>query len=452
MIEASRELEAELDRLLPGSEFGEGAASLHQDPDRDRLDHDSVDISEEREGRPPGRLELLALPLEIRLHAHSRRARVALAAPAEGAAAVGAGPHRHTRILPWRGHSVDPTCPAPGGRGSMPARISGSTQGEIVKNFKDKIAVVTGGGTGMGRELCRQLAGAGCHIAMCDVSDENMKQTKMLSEAGAPAGLRVTTFVADVSSEEQVNAFRDAVVREHETDYVNLVFNNAGIGGGGSIVAGDREEWDKTFDVCWGGVYYGTRAFLPLLLAAEEGHVINTSSVNGFWASLGPSTAHTAYSAAKFAVKGFTEALVNDFRNNAPHLKASLVMPGHIGTSIIINSGKILGTDPKELPDERLAEARERLGQMGFPIEALTNDQIRQALQERAESFRDDAPMTAAEAATVILDGVRDERWRILIGEDAVVLDELVREAPEEAYEPSFMERLTSRTKWELGS
>ncbi len=318
--------------------------------------------------------------------------------------------------------------------------------------FKDKIAVVTGGGTGMGRELCRQLSAEGCHVAMCDVSDENMAQTKALCEEGAPAGTRVTTFVADVSIEAEMEAFRDDVVREHETDYVNLVFNNAGIGGGGSLIESSREEWEKTFDVCWGGVYYGTRTFLPLLLASEEGHVINTSSVNGFWASLGPQTAHTAYSAAKFAVKGFTEALVNDFRNNAPHLKASVVMPGHIGTSIVINSGKILGRDPKEMPDEEVEEARERLATMGFEVGAVTNDQIRLALQQRAEAFRDEAPMTAAQAAGVILQGVRDERWRILVGDDAVGLDELVRSRPESAYEPEFMEELVRKTNWALGS
>ena len=128
------------------------------------------------------------------------------------------------------------------------------------------------------------------------------------------------------------------MVAEHHTDHVNLLFNNAGVGGGASFVLDDRDEWEKTFAVCWGGVYWGTRTFLPLLLASTEGHIVNTSSVNGFWASLGPGIAHTAYSAAKFAVKGFTEALVTDFRVNAPHLSASVVMPGHVGTSIVINS------------------------------------------------------------------------------------------------------------------
>ena len=84
--------------------------------------------------------------------------------------------------------------------------------------------------------------------------------------------------------------------------------------------------------MCWGGVYNGSRAFMPLLVASDEGHIVNTSSVNGFWAALGPGTPHTAYSAAKFAVKGFTEALIIDLRLNAPHVHASVVMPGHIGT------------------------------------------------------------------------------------------------------------------------
>ena len=316
-----------------------------------------------------------------------------------------------------------------------------------MKSFEGRIAVVTGGGTGMGRELVRQLAGAGAHVAMCDVSQENMAQTQTLC-ASDGAKVRVTTHLADVSIERQVQAFRDEVVAAHRTDHVDLLFNNAGIGGGGSFVS---EEWDKTFDVCWGGVYYCSRAFLPLLLKSREAHLCNTSSVNGFWASLGPRSAHTAYSAAKFAVKGFSEALVNDFRLNAPHIKVSVVMPGHIGTSIVINSGKILGRDPKEMSEAQLEDARARIERAGFPVGGATNDQIRQALVMIGESFRDSAPMTAAEAAKVILDGVRAERWRILVGKDAAILDRMVREAPEEAYEESFMERLQKETPFDLG-
>jgi len=131
-------------------------------------------------------------------------------------------------------------------------------------------------------------------------------------------------------------------------------------------------------------------------------------------------------------------------------VKVSLVMPGHIGTSIIINSARMLGRDPKEMSHEQLAEARASIERLGFEVGGETDDELRALLQQRAEAFRDEAPMTAAEAAKVILDGVREERWRILVGEDARVLDEMVRETPEEAYEASFMERFVARSGWNL--
>jgi NAD(P)-dependent dehydrogenase (short-subunit alcohol dehydrogenase family) len=294
----------------------------------------------------------------------------------------------------------------------------------------------------MGRELVCQLAAEGCHVSMCDVSSENMAETSSLATAGAPAGTRVTSFVADVADEQQLLAFRDHVVAEHHADHVNLLFNNAGVGGGASFVLDDRDEWEKTFAVCWGGVYWGTRTFLPLLLASSEGHIVNTSSVNGFWASLGPGVAHTAYSTAKFAVKGFTEALITDLRLHAPHVKASVVMPGHIGTSIVLNSFKYLGRDPKEMTEEQLAQVRERMGQRGLDLSGASDEDIRNGMQVQAEMFRDNAPMSAAQAATVILDGVRGGEWRILVGEDAKALDALVRQIPGEAYDDSFIERL----------
>ena len=320
-----------------------------------------------------------------------------------------------------------------------------------MERFDGKIAVITGGGTGMGRELARQLAAEGCHIAMCDVSAENMVQTKALC-GRANRSVRVTTHIADVSDEAQVVAFRDAVAREHATQFVHLVFANAGIGGGGSFVRDERAEWDKTFAVCWGGVYNTARAFVPMLVAGPEGHLVNTSSVNGFWASLGPNSAHSAYSSAKFAVKGFSEALINDFRVNAPHVSVSVVMPGHIGTAIVQNSAKVLGRDPKELPEEKLVEARDRMTRMGLPVGGLSPEQIRQALILAGDSFQNDAPMTAAQAAKVILDGVREKRWRILVGQDAQVLDRLVRAAPEDAYGEGFMQKLAAEANWKLGS
>ena len=293
----------------------------------------------------------------------------------------------------------------------------------------------------MGRELVRQLAAEGSHVATCDVSGDDLSETKELADREAPSGTRVTTFVADVSDETQILAFRDSVGTAHETDHVNLLFNNAGIGGGGSFVRDSREEWDQTFAVCWGGVYTCLRAFLPMLLAATEGHVVNTSSVNGFWASLGPNLPHTAYSAAKFAVKGFTEALITDFRLNAPHLHASVVMPGHVGTSIMFNSSRYLGRDLKDLTDDQVAETRQRLERSGIPTTGASDEDIRQGIVAQAELFRDAAPVSAAEAATIILTGVRNDDWRILVGRDAVLLDEMVRAAPKSAYDASFVER-----------
>lgn len=312
-----------------------------------------------------------------------------------------------------------------------------------MESFRGRIAVVTGGGTGMGRELAKQLATEGCHVAMCDVSAEHMAETRALCERGAPPGTRITTHLCDVSDEAAVVAFRDAMREAHATDCVHLLFNNAGIGGGGSFVADDRAEWDRVFAVCWNGVYYGSRAFLPLLIAAPEAHLVNTSSVNGFWASLGPGIPHTAYSAAKFAVKGFSEALIADLRLNAPHVRVSVVMPGHVGTSIVANSGAVLGRpSPKEMTSEDLAPLRERLRKQGLPADAIPDDLLRAGLQQMADDFRDKAPLTAAAAASIILDGVRAGRWRILVGEDAKALDEKVRATPERAYEPDFFEAL----------
>lgn len=322
-----------------------------------------------------------------------------------------------------------------------------------MKDFSGRIAVVTGGGSGMGRELVRQLAAEGCHVAMGDVSSSGMADTLGQSEAaGLPQGLRVTSHIADVSDRGEVERFRDEVAARHATDKIHLLFNNAGIGGGGSIVANSREEWERTFNICWGGVYNSTRAFLPMLLAAEEGHIVNTSSVNGFWASIGPQLPHTAYSAAKFAVKGFTEALITDLRLNAPHIKCSVVMPGHIGTGITRNSRRILSGSEGEAPDAaQLALTRSRVASMGRDAARLSDDDLRRLIAERDRRFQDEAPTSAAEAAKTILDGVKAERWRILVGDDARVIDEMVRAAPEQAYETEFFEEFAKKAGWRLG-
>ncbi|HEY1664833.1 MAG TPA: SDR family oxidoreductase [Trebonia sp.] len=273
-----------------------------------------------------------------------------------------------------------------------------------MESFAGKIAVVTGGGSGMGRELVRQLAAEGCSVATCDVHGNAVAETADLASAGAPSGATVTSHTCDVSDEAQVLRFRDEVLAAHAADHVDLVFSNAGIGGGGSFIADPREQWESVFAVDFWGVYYCARAFLPLLINSPEGVLVNTSSVNGFWASLGQGVPHTAYSTAKFAVKGLSEALIEDLRVHAPHVRVAVVMPGHVATNIVANSMMAFG-----VPEADAFAAN--------------------------QGFHDSAPLSAAGAAAVILDGVRSGAWRILVGADAVALDGYVRAHPDGAYD-----------------
>jgi NAD(P)-dependent dehydrogenase (short-subunit alcohol dehydrogenase family) len=291
----------------------------------------------------------------------------------------------------------------------------------------------------MGRALVVQLAAEGCAVATCDVNPAGLAETLARALEGAPEGTTVTTHICDVSDEPQVLAFRDRVVEAHGP-VIELLFNNAGVGGGGSFVADSREEWERTLGVDWWGVYYCARAFLPNLIAADEARLVNTSSVNGFWASIGPGIPHTAYSTSKFAVKGFSESLIEDFRVNAPHVKVSVVMPGHIGTDIVANSRRYFGRpEPDALTESDLDETRAVLAQRGVPAEDLTADQLRDIVKMIEEGFRDAAPLDPAGAARIILDGVRAGKWRILVGDDAVRLDEQVRANPEGAYDHKEM-------------
>jgi hypothetical protein len=316
-----------------------------------------------------------------------------------------------------------------------------------MKEFSGKFAAITGGGTGMGRELAIQLVAEGCNVAICDVSAASMAVTRRLCSEQGTQGTRVSTFVADVAMEEQMQAWAQALQRELDTDHIHLLFNNAGIGGGGSVVSGDRAAWDKTFGVCWGGVLNGVRVFLPLLMKADEAHIVNTSSVNGFWASIGPGRPHSAYCAAKFAVKGFSEALITDLAVNAPHVKVSVVMPGHIGTEIIHNSRRILSGSETHID---VAAARKAIAEWGIDVSSLSDEQVQTAVMAQADAFRDNAPTSAAEAAKIILDGVKSEKWRILVGRDAEFLDAKVRAEPEDAYKPEFYQQLLSQTGWRL--
>jgi NAD(P)-dependent dehydrogenase (short-subunit alcohol dehydrogenase family) len=311
-----------------------------------------------------------------------------------------------------------------------------------VDSFTGRVAVVTGGGSGMGRELVRQLGAQGCSVAACDLHADTVAETAEMASARASDGALVTGHVCDVADEAQVLRFRDELVERHATDHLDLVFSNAGIGGGGSFVRDPREAWERTFAIDWWGVYHCARVFLPLLIASREGVLVNTSSVSGFWATLGPGRPNSAYSTAKFAVKGFSEALIEDLRVNAPHVRVVVVMPGHVGTNILTNSRRVLGLpEPQDMTDAELEAARDELIGRGAHVGDRSTQELRQMAARQTIEFRDHAPVTSAQAAAIILDGVRLGSWRILIGQDATMLDTFVRAEPEAAYEYAALAR-----------
>jgi short-subunit dehydrogenase len=160
---------------------------------------------------------------------------------------------------------------------------------------------------------------------------------------------------------------------------------------------------------------------------------------------------NTAYSTAKFAVKGFTEALIEDLRSNAPQVRVAVVMPGHVGTDIVANSLRAHGKEPGRMTDAQVeelipADARDRLIRAGLLPEGASADDLRQFLIRAGHDFRDKAPVSAAQAATVILDAVRTETWRILVGEDAKMIDAAVRAKPEAAYDYAKLAMAAVRT------
>jgi NAD(P)-dependent dehydrogenase (short-subunit alcohol dehydrogenase family) len=305
-----------------------------------------------------------------------------------------------------------------------------------MESFVGKLAVVTGGGSGMGRELVRQLAAAGCSVAACDLNPDSIAVAAATAWAVAPPGVAVTSHVCDVSDEAQVLRFRDELLEQHASDHVDLVFSNAGVAGGSSFVRDSRQEWERTFAINWWGVYFCARTFLPLLIASGDGVLVNMSSVAGFWATAGNGVPLTAYCTSEFAIKGFSEGLIPDLRANAPQVRVVVVMPGQVNTDIAENSRRALGLPEfEQLSDAELMEmipdeARAIFVGMGVLPEDFSADDLRLAIPRIKDAFRDKG-FTAAQAAAIILDGVRSGAWRILVGEEAKMLDEQVRANPE---------------------
>jgi len=332
--------------------------------------------------------------------------------------------------------------------------------------LQDALAIVTGSGDGIGRALCVSLVQEGCSIAACDINSEKLKDIHALCEDAKATGVAVTTHIVDVSYETQVLEFAREVARAHTTRGRRvLVFNNAGVAVDESVF-GDCAAWDRVFSVNWGGVYLMTRGFMPILLESQHGYLVNVSSINGFWASLSPFSQSSAYAASKFAVKGFTEALISDLRLNAPHVRVAVVMPGNIRTSIA--SSTVGEISPAMVEKERsragrgvramdhfrgtaehdkLKEYFDRLDsfrRMGEDdLSAWSDDAVANMMQQRAAAF-DQSGMPPKEAAATILRGVRQGKWRILVGADATVIDDAVRRHPSEAYDSDFFKLIAT--------
>lgn len=257
--------------------------------------------------------------------------------------------------------------------------------------FKDKVAAITGAGSGIGRALAVELASRGCNLALSDVNEAGLAETAALLK-----GVKVTTARVDVSKKEQIYAWAGDVVRDHGR--VNLIFNNAGVALGSTVEGTTDEDFEWLMSINFWGVVHGTRAFLPHLRASGDGHVVNVSSLFGILSIPGQS----AYNAAKFGVRGFTESLAQELRAmNAP-VYATSVHPGGIKTNIA-----------------RAARTHASLGHLGVELSSA------------GAQFEKLFITTPTKAARTILSAVERRKARVLVGPDAHLLDLMVRVFPQ---------------------
>ncbi len=262
-----------------------------------------------------------------------------------------------------------------------------------MKSFEDKVAAITGAGSGIGRALAVELAKRRCHLALSDVDTTGLAETVDLVKSH---GVKVTSQKVDVAKREEVHAWADEVVADHGR--VNLIFNNAGVALGTTLEDVSYEDFEWIVQINFWGVVYGTKAFLPHLRASGEGHVINISSVFG----LAAVPLNGTYNATKFAVRGFTECLRMELELTKSPVSATSVHPGGIKTNI----ARSARTDPSVT----------KLGGKDGPDSAKRMERL----------FR----TTPAEAARTILRGVERDRRRVLIGQDAVAFDLMQRILP----------------------
>lgn len=263
-----------------------------------------------------------------------------------------------------------------------------------MKQFHDRVAAITGAGSGIGRALALQLAARGCHLALSDIAETGLADTAAKARAANPA-IRVTTQRLDVADRDAVFAWADTVVAEHGC--VHLIFNNAGVALGATVDGMSFEDCQWLMGINFWGVVHGTQAFLPHLKAAGEGHVINISSLFGLLAV----PTQSAYNAAKFAVRGFTESLRQELDALGEGVSSTCVHPGGIKTSIARNA------------------------RQDASIRALGMDE-----STAGSDFEKHFITTPDKAARIILKAVQRDKRRVLVGPDAVLLDKMQRLFP----------------------
>jgi len=275
-----------------------------------------------------------------------------------------------------------------------------------MKALRGRVAAVTGAGSGIGRALARELAARGAHLALSDINEASLTETVTLCEG---LGVKITSHNVDVADRDAVYAWADQVVADHGR--VNLIFNNAGVALAASIEAMSYEDFEWLMSINFWGVVHGTKAFLPHLKAAGEGHVINMSSVFGLISVPG----QAAYNAAKFAVRGFTDALRMELELSPCGVSCTTVLPGGVKTNIARNAR----VDPSVAAT------------LSHPDAA-------------ADEFDKMARTTPESAARQILLGVTRDRRRVLVGPDAAVID-LVSRLPAAATQRLIEKRATRR-------
>ena len=270
-----------------------------------------------------------------------------------------------------------------------------------MKDFKERVALITGAGSGIGRALAVELADSGCSLALVDWNADSLAETKLLLEK---KNVAVSTHAFDISDKEKVSNLPNQVLSHH--NQIDMVFNNAGLSIVGSVKEVDEGDWNFGLDILLNSVIQMTTVFLPLLEKRPEAAIINTSSIFGLFSV----PKQSIYNVGKFGVKAFTESLALEMEVSDSPVEVYCVFPGHIGTNIY-SSAKFKSFEADDA------------GAAIFGANAATKE-------EAGINFRHNAPSSPEHAAKVILKNIKKKNKRILIGIDAHFYDLMSRLFP----------------------